>query len=955
MVSQEVNFGDTVPISHFFIYLKSWTNSQYNERPQDRSNMNQTETKAKSIILRGVRVHNLKNIDLDVPLDKLIIVTGVSGSGKSSLAFDTLYAEGQRRYLESLSAYARQFLERMDKPEADLIEGIPPAIAIQQKAATKNPRSTVATATEIHDYLRLLFARVGTVHCLKCGQPVERDTIDAIVDNLLKLPPRTKALITFSWPADRSPALLKKQGFFRAVREGQAVSLDDLQLGRKDKDLDILVDRLTLDPAERDRLADSLELGLKNGGGAVRVLTDSGKEFFFSDRLECKACRLVAEEPVPNLFSFNSPQGACPVCHGFGDQAVIDEDKVIPDKGKTLEEGAVEPWTKPLSRRLARELLREAQRRGIPTDVPFESLKKEWQRFVLDGGDGYRGVKGFFDWLQTKKYKIQVRVLLSRYRKYTACPACGQSRLNPRALSVRLGGIDIGRAARMTVREAFDFFSRIELAPFQEKVAGKLRAEILNRLRFLLQVGLDYITLDRMTFTLSGGEAQRINLAAALSTSLVGTLFVLDEPSLGLHARDNARLISILKSLKDIGNTVVVVEHDPEIIRAAEHVIDLGPGAGEAGGRVVFAGPMDAFNRDRRSLTAQYLHGRKKIQVPAERRKAVNFIEVRGARRHNLKNINVRFPLNVFTCLTGVSGSGKSTLLSDILFRSWEEKRPEGCDRILGRDKVDKLVLVDQAPISTSPRSIPATYTKAMDDIRSLFSQTREAKAQGYGPGTFSFNTAGGRCQECQGDGRRVVEMQFLADVVLTCEACHGRRFKDEVLDIRYQGKNIDQVLQLSVEEACLFFAGQPRIIKKLTPLREVGLGYLRLGQPTTTLSGGELQRIKLAFHLIHEREKKILYLFDEPTVGLHLDDIAKLLHSFRRLVEEGHTVCVIEHNLDVIKCADHIIDLGPEGGEGGGRIVAEGTPEEVAAAPDSITGRYLKGSLPGPRAAAKN
>jgi excinuclease ABC subunit A len=916
--------------------------------------MNQTETKARNIILRGVRVHNLKNIDLDVPLDKLIIVTGVSGSGKSSLAFDTLYAEGQRRYLESLSAYARQFLERMDKPEADLIDGIPPAIAIQQKAATKNPRSTVATVTEIHDYLRLLFARVGTVHCLKCGQPVERDTIDAIVDKLLKLPPRTKVFITFSWPAERSLGLLKKQGFFRALREGQAVSLDDLQPSRKDKDLAILVDRLTLDAAERDRLADSLELALKNGGGEVRVLTEAGKDFIFSDRLECKTCRLVAEEPFPNLFSFNSPQGACPVCHGFGDQAVIDEDKVIPDKNKTLEEGAVEPWTKPLSRGLARELLREARRRGIPTDVPFKSLKKEGQRFVLDGGDGYRGVKGFFDWLQTKKYKVQVRVLLSRYRKYIACPACGQSRLNPRALSVRLGGADIGRVARMTVGEAFDFFSRIELAPFQEKVAGKLRAEILNRLRFLLQVGLDYITLDRMTFTLSGGEAQRINLAAALSASLVGTLFVLDEPSIGLHARDNARLVSILKSLKDIGNTVVVVEHDPEIIRAAEHVIDLGPGAGEAGGRVVFAGSMDDFNRDRRSLTAQYLHGQKKIQVPAERRKPANFIEVRGAHRHNLKNIDVRFPLNIFTCLTGVSGSGKSTLLSDILFRSWEEQRPEGCDRLLGWNKVDKVVLVDQGPLSTSPRSIPATYTKAMDDIRSLFSQTREAKAQGYGPGTFSFNTAGGRCEECQGDGQRVVEMQFLSDVILTCEACHGRRFKEEVLDIRYQGKNIDQVLQLSVDEACLFFGSQPRIIKKLTPLQEVGLGYLRLGQPTTTLSGGELQRIKLAFHLIHEREKKILYLFDEPTVGLHLDDIAKLLHSFRRLIEEGHTVCVIEHNLDVIKCADHIIDLGPEGGEGGGRIVAEGTPEEVAAAPGSITGRYLKGYIPGPRAAPR-
>ena len=908
--------------------------------------MNQGETKAASIILRGVKVHNLKNIDLDVPLDRLIIVTGVSGSGKSSLAFDTLYAEGQRRYLESLSAYARQFLERMDKPEADRIEGIPPAIAIQQKAATKNPRSTVATVTEIHDHLRVLFARVGIVHCLKCGRPVERDTIDAILDKLLKLPARSKLLVTFAWPADRGLALLKKQGFFRAVREGQVIPLDELRPGRKDKDLDILVDRLILDPAERDRLADSLEMGLKNGGGAVRVLVDAGKEFHFSDRLECKDCRLISEEPVPNLFSFNSPQGACPVCHGFGDQAVLDEDKVIPDKNKTLEEGAVEPWTKPLSRTLNRELLREARRRGIPTDIPFKDLKKEWQRFVLEGEAGYHGVKGFFDWLQTKKYKVQVRVLLSRYRKYTACPACGQSRLNPQALAVRVGGIDLGRAVKMTVREAFDFFSRLELQPFQEKVAGRLRVEILNRLRFLLEVGLDYITLDRMTFTLSGGEAQRINLAAALSTSLVGTLFVLDEPSIGLHARDNARLVAILKSLQDIGNTVVVVEHDPEIICAADYVIDLGPGAGEAGGRVVFAGTMADFRRDRRSLTAQYLHGGKKIPLPAARRTPSDFIEVRGARLHNLKDINVRFPLNVFICLTGVSGSGKSTLLSDILYPGLLEAKPRGCDRILGRDKVDKVVLVDQAPLSTSPRSIPATYTKALDEIRSLFSQTREAKAQNYGPGTFSFNTPGGRCEECQGAGRRVVEMQFLSDMVLTCEACHGRRFKDEVLDIRYRDKNIDEVLQLSVEEACAFFADRPRIVKKLTPLREVGLGYLRLGQPTTTLSGGELQRIKLAFHLIHEREKKILYLFDEPTVGLHLDDIAKLLRSFSRLVEEGHTVCVIEHNLEVIKCADHVIDLGPEGGEGGGWVVASGTPEEVATMAASITGRYLQPSL---------
>ncbi|MBM3296925.1 MAG: excinuclease ABC subunit A [Candidatus Aminicenantes bacterium] len=901
---------------------------------------------AEAIVLRGVRVHNLKNIDLDIPLDRLIIVTGVSGSGKSSLAFDTLYAEGQRRYLESLSSYARQFLERMDKPDADLIEGIPPAIAIQQKASTKNPRSTVATVTEIHDYLRVLFARVGTVHCLKCGLPVSRDTIDAAVDRLLSLPAGSKALVTFAWPEGKNPAALKKQGFFRVVRGGSVMPIDELKSPSAGPDVDVLVDRLDIDPAERDRLADSLELGLRNGGGVVKVRTEEGEEILFSDRLECKACRLVYEEPVPNLFSFNSPQGACPACSGFGDLAVIDEDKVIPDKSKSLEEGAVEPWTKPKSRGLMRETLRQARSRGIPTDVPFSRLKPEHQRFVLEGAKGFYGVRGYFKWLQRKQYKVQNRVLLSRYRKYAPCPECGQARLNPRALSVRLGGLDIGRVTRMTVAEAQAFFSGLALKPFEEKVAGKLRAEVCSRLRFLLEVGLDYITLDRMTFTLSGGEAQRINLAAALGSTLVGALFVLDEPSVGLHARDNDRLISILRSLKDVGNTVVVVEHDPDIIRAADHAVDLGPGAGREGGRVVFTGPMERFLRDEDSLTAQFLDGRRRIPVPEARRRPRGHVEVRGARKHNLKNIDVRIPLGVFTCLTGVSGSGKSTLLSDILHRNWERSEPEGCDRILGRERVDKLVLVDQAPLSASLRSIPATYTKALDDIRTLFSRTREARAQGFGPGMFSFNTPGGRCEECRGDGQKVVEMQFLSDVVLTCEACLGRRFKAEVLDIPYRGKNIHQVLELSAEEAVAFFADQPRIVKKLVPLREVGLSYLRLGQPTTTLSGGELQRIKLAHHLIHERERRILYLFDEPTVGLHQDDTAVLLRAFQRLVKEGHSVCVIEHNLDVIKCADWVIDLGPEGGERGGRVTAEGPPEKVAAEPGSITGRYLRKHL---------
>jgi excinuclease ABC subunit A len=899
-----------------------------------------------NIVLRGVKVHNLKGIDLDVPLDKLIVVTGVSGSGKSSLAFDTLYAEGQRRYIESLSSYARQFLERMDKPDADLIEGIPPAIAIQQKAATKNPRSTVATVTEIFDFLRVLYARIGTVHCLKCGRPVTRDTIDAAVGELERLPEGTRALITFAWPADRNPALLKKDGFTRIVVDGAATDIDAAPAAARKGPLEVVVDRIAVRADERERLADSLEMALKKGGGRAAVRTEDGRELVFSDKLECKACRIAYDEPFPNLFSFNSPQGACPECHGFGDLAVIDEEKVIPDPSKSLEQGAVEPWTKPLSKGMQRELLAEARRRRIPTNVPFRDLPETARRFVLDGGDGYPGVKGFFDWLQSKKYKVQVRVLLSRYRKYVACPACGKTRLNPQALGVRVKGLTIGDCVRMSVREASEFFRSVDLSAYERQVADKLLHEIQNRLKFLLEVGLDYITLDRMTFTLSGGEAQRINLAAALSASLVGTLFVLDEPSIGLHPRDNHRLVQILKSLKEIGNTVVVVEHDPEIIKAAEHVVDMGPRAGEAGGEVVFDGSWSSFLRSRESLTAQYMRGEKEIAVPASRRPSKSFLEVRDAHKHNLKHLDVRLPLGVFTCLTGVSGSGKSTLLYDVLYKGLEGTTENGFREIRGKDKIGKAIMVDQSPLSASPRSIPATYTKAMEGIRDLFSQTRGAKLMGFRPGYFSFNTAGGRCEDCKGAGFQVVEMQFLSDVSLTCDACKGKRFKAEILEVKYNGKNIDEVLGMSVTEACLFFAGRPEITKKLYPLVEVGLGYLKLGQPTTTLSGGELQRIKLAYHLVHEKGKKILYLFDEPTIGLHPNDVAVLLRCFQKLVNEGHTVVVIEHNLDVVKSADHVIDLGPEGGEEGGRVVAQGTPEQVARSAKSITARYLKPCL---------
>jgi len=895
----------------------------------------------KCIILRGVRVHNLKNIDLDIPLNRQIIVTGVSGSGKSSLAFDTLYAEGQRRFIESLSAYARQFLERMDKPDADSIEGITPAIAIQQKAVTKNPRSTVATVTELYDFLRVLFARIGTIHCLECGRPVTRDTIDAMVEELFALPAETRATISFEWPLDRELDLLRKEGFQRLLQGNDIVSMEDADL--KDKtSVEVYMDRLALDREERDRLVDSLETALKRGDGRLRVRTDGGDEFLFSDKLECKICGITYDDLVPNQFSFNSPQGACPTCHGFGDLAVYDEDKIVPDKDKSLQEGAVEPWTKPGSRRRMRRLLEAARERGIPTDRPFGMLSSEQQDFIFHGEGSYRGVMGFFDRLQKKKYKVQVRVFLARYRKYIPCPDCRQTRLNPLARCVRIGGHSIGQITAMTVRQAQDFFDGLALNPFHKLVAEKLLQEIGSRLKFLLEVGLDYITLDRMTFTLSGGEAQRINLAAALGSSLIGTLFVLDEPSIGLHARDNHRLIEILRSLKEVGNTVLVVEHDPEIIRSAEHIVDLGPSAGEHGGKVVFSGTMKAFLRHPDSLTAQYIRGEKRIPVPEHRRRPRGYLTITGARKHNLKHIDVRIPLHVFTCVSGVSGSGKSSLLFDVLHLGWKGKSTDGFQEIKGQERVDAVVMVDQSPLSTSPRSIPATYTKAMDEIRTLFSRTREAKAQGYRPGFFSFNTSGGRCEHCKGAGQQIVEMQFLSDVVLRCEACKGKRFKKEILDVKFRGKTIDDILQMSIDEAMEFFQDQAKITKKIAPLREVGLGYLRLGQPTTTLSGGELQRIKLAHNLIHQRKKHILYLFDEPTIGLHAHDVAILLESFQRLIEEGHSVVVIEHNLDMIKCADFVIDLGPEGGDQGGEIVAQGTPEQVAGCDRSHTGRFL-------------
>ncbi|HRD01416.1 MAG TPA: excinuclease ABC subunit UvrA [Candidatus Saccharicenans sp.] len=903
------------------------------------------------IILRGVRVHNLKNIDLDLPVGQLIVITGVSGSGKSSLAFDTLYAEGQRRYLESLSSYARQFLERLDRPEADLIEGIPPAIAIQQKASAKNPRSTVATVTEIYDYLRVLYAHLGTIHCLQCGQPVKKDTIDSMVETLFKFPAGTKMIITFDWSEEKKLSELRREGFLKIYGRGQIRSLDDFENGKPNKSgVEVVVDELVLDKEDRERLVDSLETGLKKGEEHVRVRVEGGPVYLFTEQLECRQCGIVYEEPYPNLFSFNSPQGACPVCHGFGDLAVLDENKIVPDKNKSLEEGAIEPWTKPASRGLQKELLREARKRGISTSLPFSRLKPEQQKFILEGGDGYYGVKGFFDWLESKKYKVQVRVLLSRYRQFVPCPACYRTRLNEKALAIKIQGKSIGDFCTLTVREAFNFFENWILSPYERQVGERLIQEIKNRLNFLLEVGLDYLSLDRLTFTLSGGEAQRINLAAALSASLVGTLFILDEPSVGLHPRDNNRLVKILRELQGIGNTVIVVEHDPEIIARADYIIDLGPGAGEYGGEVIFAGPMKDFREDRKSLTAKYIRGDLSIPPPPARRPVTDCLKIYGARKHNLKHLNFSLPLGIFVCITGVSGSGKSTLAEDIIYKGLTGENGDGYDRLEGQELISQVIKVDQSPLSTSPRSIPATYTKAMDNIRELFASTREAKALGYKAGHFSFNTPGGQCPDCRGAGFQQVEMQFLSDVTLTCETCQGRRYKPEILEIKYRGKTIYDVLKMSVSEALEFFAGEEDIERRLLPLAEVGLGYLRLGQPTTTLSGGELQRIKLAYHLVHAKKQEILYLFDEPTIGLHADDIKVLLQCFQKLVEEGNSLVVIEHNLDVVKSADYIIDLGPEGGEGGGYIVAQGSPEEVVATPRSITGVFLQKVLVKPQ-----
>jgi excinuclease ABC subunit A len=928
----------------------------------------QNLTEKDSIVLRGVRVHNLKNIDLAIPHNALTIVTGVSGSGKSSLAFDTIYAEGQRRYIESLSAYARQFLERIEKPEIDEVYGIAPAIAIRQRNTARTPRSTVGTSTEVYDYIRLLFARVGVTVCRKCGSIVQKDTVDQIADTVLQWPADTRFYVLYPLPTNQSQdqlaALLtdlKRRGFSRIYQSGQTFdysrpeSLLDVDFS---KTAYVLVDRLKIAPDIRQRLIDSVETCFReNSGEVILEVLDwpSGngtlpheKQFRFSEAFECKHCGIRYEDPEPKLFSFNNPFGACRRCQGFGNTIDLDLDLVIPDKSKTLMDGAVEPWTKPRYRTYLNDFKKNARARGIRINVPFRDLSAEERTNVVNS------VREFFDHLETKKYKLHVRVFLSRYRGYTVCPECEGSRLRQEARDIFINGKNIADVCRMTIQQSHEFFSNLTLTPSQAEIAERILLEIQSRLRFLNDVGLQYLTLDRLSSTLSGGEAQRIQLATSLGSSLVGALYVLDEPSIGLHPRDGNRLIEILKRLRDIGNTVLVVEHDAEMMKAADHILDLGPGAGENGGHLVYQGPLDGVKQCNASLTGKYLLGELKVPIPKQRRTpGPKVLKLRNAGKHNLKNIDVEIPLGMMTCIAGVSGSGKSTLVHECLFEAIKCALHGGDPGLAagvvetGMKWISDVVLVDQSPIGRTPRSNPVTYIKAFDHIRDVMASTREAQARGYNSGSFSFNIPGGRCEICQGDGTVTVEMQFLADVELVCEECKGTRYKSGVLEVLYKGKNVYQILQMTVREALLFFASVPKITKKLKVLDEVGLGYLRLGQSATTLSGGEAQRIKLASYLARETSEKTLFIFDEPTTGLHFDDINKLLIAFKRLIEAGGSVLIIEHNLDVIKSADWIIDLGPEGGNAGGYIVATGTPEQIARNDASITGQYLRRVLP--------
>ena len=974
------------------------------------------------ITIRGARTHNLKSIDVDIPHNALTVVSGVSGSGKSSLAFDTVYAEGQRRYVESLSAYARQFLERIEKPDVDHMDGLAPAIAIKQKNQTRNPRSTVATSTEIYDYLRLLYARCGTVTCLHCGGIVRHDTVDEIVAAVLALPESTRAYALFpiqraevklepmqgsttEVPVAEAPkppkkaaskkaakavssvvglasitdALkdrlteLRRRGYNRLYQGGSIVefstpeSLLELDFARP---IFVLVDRLSIHPDSRSRIVDAIETGYREAGEVqFHTMPREGEgepqKLRYSAAFECSTCHRAYREPEPRLFSFNNPFGACPRCQGFGNTIDFDPNLIIPDKSKTLSEGAVAPWLTTKYRPHHGEMTRAAKAAGIPIDVPWFDLDATQQRFIEDGNGSFPGIRGFFQALDRKKYKLHVRVFLSKYRGYALCPDCRGQRLRAEARAVLINNQNICEVSALTITGAQSFFDNLQLSPSQTEIAGKILEEVRQRISFLHQVGLDYLTLDRLSSTLSGGESQRIQLASSLGSRLVGALYVLDEPSIGLHTRDTAKLIKIMLDLRDLGNTILVVEHDPDVIRAADHLLDLGPGAGELGGHLLAAGTVAEVTDNPNSITGRYLSGRSFIPVPKVRREpGREHLKLTGARIHNLRGVDLDIPLNLLCCVTGVSGSGKSTIVHQVLYRALMQalNRTEGGDpahlfrELSGTQHLNDVILVDQSPIGRTPRSNPVTYIKAFDDIRALFAAQPDARRKGYGPGHFSFNVPGGRCDVCEGDGTVTVEMQFLADIELPCEECNGTRYKNSVLDIKYKNKNVNDVLNMTVKEALTYFAGHPKIVDKLYVLDEVGLSYVRLGQSATTLSGGEAQRVKLASHLATARSitnrssndaaakarSRALYILDEPTTGLHFDDVAKLLAAFRKLIEGGGSLLVIEHNLDVIKCADWVIDMGPEGGAGGGQIVAEGTPEEIAANPASHTGHWL-------------
>lgn len=921
-------------------------------------------SESKSISIKGAKVNNLKNIDVEIPRNKLVVITGLSGSGKSSLAFDTLYAEGQRRYVESLSSYARQFLGRMSKPECDFIKGIPPAIAIEQKVISRNPRSTVGTSTEIYEYLRLLFARIGKTYSPTSGQLVKKDSPEDIVNCMLSYPKGTRyTVLTPIIPREGRSVIEQiemdfKQGFTRLEVDGEIVRIEDYTYDASDK-VYLLVDRMSCDDSKDaiSRLTDSTETAMYEGDGTcmLRFYQPDGESRLHAFSTKFEADGIKFEEPNDQMFSFNSPIGACPVCEGFGNVIGIDEHLVIPNRALSVYDGAVLCWRGEKMGEWLTEFLREAPNHDFPIFTPYYELTQEQKDYLWHGPRDKVCIDSFFKMLEENQYKIQYRVMLARYRGKTICPACHGSRLKESANYIKVGGKNILELVEMPVYQLREFFRTLELSEHDTLIATRLLNEIKSRLSFLDNVGLGYLTLNRMSNTLSGGESQRINLATSLGSSLVGSLYILDEPSIGLHSRDTDRLIKVLRQLQQLGNTVVVVEHDEEIIRAADYIIDIGPDAGRLGGEIVYQGNMNNLHKGSNSYTVKYLLGEETIDLPQTHRSWNNYIEIKGARENNLKGINVRFPLNVMTVVTGVSGSGKSTLVRDIFYKALKREYSEATDRpgefiALEGDikQVSNIEFVDQNPIGKSSRSNPVTYVKAYDEIRKLFAEQPLAKQMGYTAGYFSFNSEGGRCEECKGEGTVTVEMQFMADLVLECESCHGKRFKNDTLEVKYAEKNIFDILEMTVNQAIEFFTehNQKKIVKKLLPLQSVGLGYLKLGQSSSTLSGGESQRVKLAYFLSLEKIQPTIFVFDEPTTGLHFHDIKKLLTVFNSLIERGHTLIIIEHNMDVIKCADYIIDLGPEGGEMGGNLVIAGTPEEVAQCAASYTGQFLAEKL---------